>query len=88
MTTDNNLISQIHLIFSQKLLLEVESAETDLLETGVLDSMSLVDLLLHLDQQLGFSTPIETLELENFRSIARIAEMVGNHRNSLAARTA
>jgi D-alanine--poly(phosphoribitol) ligase subunit 2 len=63
-------------IFAEKLMLEVESPETDLLDSGLLDSMSFVELLLNLEQEFGVQVAIETLDLENFRSISRIAQLV------------
>lgn len=63
-------------IFSEKLHIEVAAAETDLMESGLLDSLSLVELLFHLEQELGIKIALETLELENFRSIQRIADFI------------
>lgn len=63
-------------IFSEKLHIEVASVETDLMQSGLLDSLALVELLFHLEQELGIKISLETLELENFRSIARIAEFI------------
>jgi acyl carrier protein len=63
-------------IFSEKLRIEVASPETDLMESGLLDSLALVELLYHLEQELGIKISLESLELENFRSIARIAEFI------------
>jgi acyl carrier protein len=84
----NNLVEEIKALFSEKLLLQVDSPETDLLETGTLDSVVLVDLLLHLEQQFGFSVPMEDLDLEGFRCIAKIAEMVGNAKSAALSLTA
>ncbi|HTM11119.1 MAG TPA: acyl carrier protein [Verrucomicrobiae bacterium] len=66
-------------IFSEKLHIEVASAETDLMQTGLLDSLALVELLFHLEQELGIKISLETIELENFRSIARIAAFIAAH---------
>jgi D-alanine--poly(phosphoribitol) ligase subunit 2 len=63
-------------IFSEKLLVEVESSDTDLFDSGILDSMAFVELLLNLETEFGFQVAIESLDFENFRSISRIAEMV------------
>jgi acyl carrier protein len=77
-------------VFSQKLHIEVPSIETDLMETGVLDSLTLVELLFHIEQELGLKISLETLELDHFRSIARIADYLssqnGVHRNGGGAR--
>jgi methoxymalonate biosynthesis acyl carrier protein len=71
-------------LFSEKLHIEVPSLDTDLMETGALDSLTLVELLLCLEQGLGIKIALEDLDLDNFRSIARIAEFIGQrngHRN-------
>jgi methoxymalonate biosynthesis acyl carrier protein len=52
---------------------EVPSSETDLLEAGVLDSLKLAELLSHLESRFGMRISVEDLEVDNFRSIARMA---------------
>lgn len=63
-------------IFAKKLNLDVPSIDTDLVGTGLLDSLTLLELLTHLDEAFGVSISPEDLELENLRSIANIAELV------------
>lgn len=60
-------------IFEENLKVEVPSADTDLFDTGALDSLSFVDLLLEIEREYGIKVPLERLELDSFRSIARIA---------------
>jgi len=52
---------------------EVPSPETDLLETGVLDSLKLAALLSHLESRFRTRIAVEDLEIDNFRSIAHMA---------------
>lgn len=56
--------------------LEAPPADADLFETGVLDSLAFVELLLLLEREFGVATSAADLEVENFRSIARIADFV------------
>lgn len=63
-------------LFVRKLNLDVPSVETDLVGTGLLDSLALVELLAQLEETFGVSISIDDLELENFRSIASIASFV------------
>lgn len=63
-------------LFARKLNLEVSSVDTDLVGSGVLDSLALVELLAQLEETFGVTISIEDLELENFRSIASIAGFV------------
>ena len=69
-------------LFVRKLNLEVPSVETDLVGTGLLDSLALVELLAQLEETFGVSISTDDLELENFRSIASIAGFV-NQRTTM-----
>ncbi len=69
-------IEQIQTIFSQVLYREVQSPQADLFESGLLDSMSLIELLFSLEQQFGFQPDISDLDLDQFRSIETIAQLV------------
>lgn len=64
--------------FTHKLQIEIPSRETDLLETGVLDSLGFVELLLHLEEDFGVSVALEQVDLQNFRSLERIAAFLLN----------
>src|SRR5262245_18261095 len=63
-------------LFARKLNMEVPSVDTDLLGTGLLDSMGLVELLAQLEETFGVSISFDYVELDNFRSIASIAGFV------------
>jgi acyl carrier protein len=66
-------------IFRDKLHLAVPSSDTDLFETAGLDSLSLVALLLHLENEFGVKVSLADLELDNFQSIARLAKFIARH---------
>jgi len=63
-------------LFARKLNLEVSSIDTDLVGTGLLDSLALIELLAQLEETFGVSISTDDLELENFRSITSIAGFV------------
>lgn len=73
MTVD---VERIRTIFRERLNMEVPSIETDLLHSGLLDSLLIVDLLLHIERDLGRSLPMEELELDDFRTLVTIAQCV------------
>jgi acyl carrier protein len=60
---------------------EVPSVETDLFDSGILDSQKLVELLFFIEQD--FKTPIDVqdFEIENFRCIEKIAALLIHRRN-------
>jgi acyl carrier protein len=70
------LQQQVAALFAEKLNLDVASAETDLIETGLLDSLALVELLAQLEESFDVSFSTDDMELENFRSITSIAMFV------------
>jgi len=66
-------------VFLAKLNLDVPSVDTDLFETGVLDSLAFVELVVSLEQSFGLKVPIDDVEIEHFRSIEKIADFVVSH---------
>ena len=70
------LEARVRQLFRDKLKLEVPSADTDLFETAVLDSMMFVDLLVHLEREFGVKVALEDIEFDHFRSIERITQFV------------
>ena len=62
--------------FHDQVHVEVPSADADLFACGALDSLSLIDLVVTLEEELGTRIPLEHLEVSDFRSIARIAEVL------------
>jgi acyl carrier protein len=67
---------QISSFFSEKLNANIPSQETDLLETGILDSLGFVELLVYLETTFGVPITLERIEFDEFRSIIRIAEFI------------
>jgi methoxymalonate biosynthesis acyl carrier protein len=63
-------------VFSRRMNLEVPSGETDLFESGLLDSLTFVDLLVHLEEEFSLKLKLDEIDLDSFRSISRIAEML------------
>lgn len=72
-------------LFAKKLSLDVSSVDTDLVETGLLDSLALIELLAQLEERFGVSVSTDDLELENFRSIANIARFVARRATMVEA---
>ena len=71
-----DLRGRIARLFADRLNLEIPSAETDLFETGALDSMGFVELLAQLEREFRVEVALGDIEMDNFRSIARIADFV------------
>jgi acyl carrier protein len=76
MTDAKALYPKIIKLFSEKLNLEVTSAGTDMVEEGLLDSLTFVELLVCLEQEFGTTIPIDAIEIDNFKTIEKIAEFL------------
>jgi acyl carrier protein len=66
-------------LFAEHLHVDDASFDTDLLESGILDSLQFVELLLRLEKDFGLTISPEDLEIDFFRSIDTIAAFVANH---------
>ena len=55
---------------------EVPSPDTDLVDSGLIDSLALVSLLAEIEREFGFELPLETLDVEDFRTVATAAKYV------------
>jgi acyl carrier protein len=57
---------------------EVSSVHEDLIETGLMDSLKIVELLMELENRFLLKIPLEDLEVEIFRSVASIARLMAH----------
>ena len=76
MAGQNRIQGQLIRLFRDKLELDIPSAETDLMATGVMDSLTFVDLVFHLENEFGITISNDKLELEHFRSIVSIVAFI------------
>jgi D-alanine--poly(phosphoribitol) ligase subunit 2 len=72
----DQLQRQIIEIFSERFETRLVSDDVDLLETGLVDSVKIVELVLELEQRFGISLPFENLEIDDFRTVSRLAERI------------
>jgi acyl carrier protein len=70
------LVSEISGLIAEKLLVDVGAPEDDLLATGLLDSLSLIQLLASLEEHFAIKVPLDELQIEDIRSIKSIALLV------------
>jgi acyl carrier protein len=73
------LIPEIQGLILEKLSVRVESPKSDLFQTGVFDSLTLVQFIVHLEEHFGLHLPMGDLDFDSFVSIERMAELVANH---------
>jgi acyl carrier protein len=79
------LADEIAELIKEKLLVDVGSPEEDLLVEGVLDSLTLIQLLIHLEERFRITIPLEELEIEDIRSIGSLVRLIEGRRFTSAA---
>src|SRR5688572_18582825 len=70
--------SQLSVLFLEKLNIKVPAPDTDLIESRLLDSMQIVELLLQIEQEFGLRIELEHVDFDDLRSVARIAGLIGS----------
>jgi methoxymalonate biosynthesis acyl carrier protein len=75
-STDTAVVERVQRLFVEALNIQVPSPETDLIESGMIDSLTLVELLFAIEREFAVTIPFDELEIESFRSVNRIGELV------------
>lgn len=79
---DPGLQQEIIELVTETLNIAVPAADTDLLASGTMDSLLLVELLMQLENRYGVRISADNLDFEHFRSVASIAAFVGAERQA------
>ena len=72
----NSLQNQLVELLEKELHLVVPAVGTDLFETGIMDSLVFVDLLMLLEREFRIKIDMEQIELEDFKSVEGISIFV------------
>lgn len=80
-TSQDAIQAKIKSILSNVINADVPSNDTDLVETGMLDSLALVSFILELETTFGLSVSYDNLEIDNFRTIKSIAQFLRQHQS-------
>lgn len=67
---------RVEKIFLDELRVEVPDRKTDVIETGLVDSLTLVQLLSILEREFEVEMDLQELDLDDFRSVASIAGLL------------
>jgi acyl carrier protein len=76
MAPDPRVCERISGVIRQSLGVEVDAFDTDMIETGLIDSLGLISLLAEIEREFGFELPLDTLEVDDFRTVERAATYV------------
>lgn len=73
------LQADIASLLLERLNVEVPSVHADLIKTGLLDSLKIVELLVELESRFGIKIPLKEIEIHHFRSVKSIAGFVASY---------
>lgn len=76
MAGDPGVSERVQRLFLETLNVQVPSDDADLIESGVIDSLALVELLFAIEREFSVSLPLDDLEIDSFRSVTRISEVI------------
>jgi acyl carrier protein len=76
MAGEPGVSERVQRLFRETLNVEVPSADADLIESGVIDSLALVELLFAIEREFAVSLPLDDLEIDSFRSVSRISGVI------------
>ena len=73
-------VNRIEGLMKDVLAITPDGLDEDLIESGLLDSMALVELLFAIEQEFAVELPLEDLDVERLRSVRGIASYVSKLR--------
>ncbi len=75
----DDVLRRLHQAFEDRLHVAVRDADAELIETGLLDSLRFVELLFAVEQLFNVHVDLNTVDLDDFRSLRQIAAFVERH---------
>jgi D-alanine--poly(phosphoribitol) ligase subunit 2 len=66
-------VARAQRVFEDALHVVAPGPDVDIIEAGLIDSLALVTLLFELEQEFDVQLPLETLEVDDLRTLANIA---------------
>jgi acyl carrier protein len=73
--TEQEITARIQRIFEETFDVSAPAPQTDIIEAALLDSLGLVVLLFEIELRFGTELPLESLEIDDFRTIEKIAQL-------------
>jgi D-alanine--poly(phosphoribitol) ligase subunit 2 len=67
---------RIQLLIEEALSVDVPDADTDLIESGLIDSLALVTMIVEIEQEFQVELRLDELDVDRFRSVNSIAELL------------
>ena len=78
----DEIVPRLQAIFAERLQMDAPSADTELLESGLLNSLQFVDLLTALERAFRISIPLGELDFDRLTTLAGLAQLVDELRST------
>lgn len=75
-TTEADVAGHLERMFEDRLGVRVPARDEDLIDSGLLDSLALVELLLSIEEEYGMQIPFDRLEIDDVRTVNRLAAFI------------
>lgn len=76
MLVQPSLVERVRTLVRDVVSVEVPSDETDLIESGLIDSLTLITMIAEIEQEFQVQLALEDLDVEQFRTVQRMAQFV------------
>jgi D-alanine--poly(phosphoribitol) ligase subunit 2 len=76
MAVGSTTVDRLRLLISDALSIEVPATDADLIDSGLLDSLALVTMIVEIEQEFQVELPLDDFDVDRFRSVNRIAEFL------------
>ena len=76
MSAGVSTVDRVRLLIGDVLSIEVPNGNTDMIDSGLLDSLGLVSLIAEIEHEFQLELSLEDLDVNQFRSADRIAQLL------------
>lgn len=76
MGSDGATRQRVRDLLRNHLTLDIQDDEVDLIATGLVDSLTLVRLVSRIESEFQFTVLLETLDIDDFRSVSSLTAYV------------
>ena len=76
MSAEVSTVDRVRLLIGDVLSIEVPNGNTDMIDSGLLDSLGLVSLIAEIEHEFQLELSLEDLDVNQFRSADRIAQLL------------
>ena len=78
--TQETDIARAQRVFEDALSVAAPEPDVDIVQSGLIDSLGLVTLLFELEREFDVKVPLESLDVEDFRTIANLVRTIAGLR--------